>query len=103
MISEKQKTFLEWYEPLHERFARFCKSRAYGDMPYKDLMQETIVVCFQKFDQIKKVSFLAYLFSTAIRILANHSRKKTHEKLPEAVDFVAFDHHSNTEIGRAHV
>lgn len=67
---------MEWYQPLHERFARFCKSRAYGDMPYRDLMQETIVVCFQKIDSIKEASFLSYLFGTAIRILANHNKKK---------------------------
>ena len=92
---------MERYQPLHERFARFCKSRAYGDMPYRDLMQETIVVCFQKMDTIKEESFLSYLFSTAIRILANHARKKTHDPLPEAVEFTATDLHSNAAANAA--
>lgn len=92
---------MEWYQPLHERFARFCKSRAYGDMPYRDLMQETIVVCFQKIDSIKEASFLSYLFGTAIRILANHNKKKKHDSLPDALEVSAADPHSNAAASAA--
>ena len=86
---------MQWYEPLHDRFTRFCKSRTYGDMPYQDLMQETILICFKKMDTIDKESFLAFLFGTAIRVLANHNRKKKHAQLPASFEMAATDHYAN--------
>ncbi len=64
------------YEPVHDRFERFCRARVYGEMDYKDLMNETICVAYEKFHKIKhKRSFLQFLFGIAIRILANANRK----------------------------
>jgi len=54
---------MQWYEPLHDRFTRFCRSRTYGDMPYQDLMQETILICFKKMDTIDKESFLGFMLA----------------------------------------
>jgi RNA polymerase sigma-70 factor (ECF subfamily) len=95
MIQEKEKLFMQWYEPLHDRFTRFCRSRTYGDMPYQDLMQETILICFKKMDTIDKESFLGFMFGTAIRVLANHHRKKKHTQLPESFEIAATDHYTN--------
>ena len=79
----KQERFMQVYEPVHERFERYCKTRAYGEFPFKDIMQDTLVVAFEKFDELKsKEAFLHFLFGTAVRILANHRKKKR----PEYVD-----------------
>jgi RNA polymerase sigma-70 factor (ECF subfamily) len=79
----KQERFMQVYEPVHERFERFCKTRAYGEFPFKDIMHDTLVVAFEKFDELKsKEAFLHFLFGTAVRILANHRKKKR----PEYVD-----------------
>lgn len=69
------------YQPVHERFERFCKARAYGEMDFKDLMQETVMVALERFDGIReKQAFLSFLFGTSIRILANSQRKMKEER-----------------------
>jgi RNA polymerase sigma-70 factor (ECF subfamily) len=79
----KQERFMQVYEPVHERFDRFCKTRVYGEFHFKDIMHDTLVVAFEKFDELKSTdAFLHFLFGTASRILANHRKKKR----PEYVD-----------------
>lgn len=64
------------YRPVHASFERFCKARVYGRMDFKDLMQETIIVAFEKFDILNHPSaFKSFLIGTSIKILANDSRK----------------------------
>lgn len=87
-MNKKQKAFLELYEPIHDRFERFCRARVYGDMDFRDLMNETLLKAYQKFDDLRaKEAFLSFLFSISVRILANNKRKKK-----EDVD--QFDKHS---------
>ena len=69
------------YQPVHERFERFCRARAYGEMDFKDLMQETVMVALERFDGIRdKQAFLSFLFGTSIRILSNANRKRKEER-----------------------
>lgn len=69
--------FMGLYAPVHERFERFCKARAYGDMEYRDLMHETILLAYKKLQAYQSTrSFLHFLFGIAIRVLANANRKK---------------------------
>lgn len=76
MSKSKQDNFLALYEPIHNRFERFCRARAYGDMDYKDLMNETLLVAYQKMDSLKSEhSFLSFLFGISVRLLANNNRK----------------------------
>lgn len=76
MNTEKKKTFMLLYEPNHARFERFCKARVYGEMDFKDLMHDTVVIAFQKFDSLNDPkAFLSFLIGIAIRILANNKRK----------------------------
>jgi RNA polymerase sigma-70 factor (ECF subfamily) len=80
----KQERFMQVYEPVHERFERFCKTRANAEFPFKDIMHDTLVVAFEKFDELKsKEAFLHFLFGTAVRILANHRKKKRPEYLDQ--------------------
>lgn len=78
MAEEKQKAFMKLYEPIHDKFERFCKARVYGQLDYKDLMHDTIVIAYNKYETIKESkAFLHFLFGIAIRILSNNSRKKS--------------------------
>lgn len=62
---------------MHDQFERFCRARVYGDMDYKDLVNETLLVAFEKFESIKnQKAFLSFLFSTSVRILSNKNKKK---------------------------
>lgn len=87
------------YEPVHNRFERFCRARAYGDMDFKDLMNETLLTAFQKFEELRsKEAFLSFLFSIAVRILANnHRKKKENSDAFEEKSKLYFDVNSNTE------
>lgn len=83
------------YKPVHARFERFCKARAYGEMDFKDLMQETVIVAFEKLDSLQnKETFLHFLFGISIRILANSKRKIREEKWSES-----FENRSSNEFG----
>ena len=76
MSKRKQDDFLSLYKVVHDDFERFCRARAYHDMPYEDLMNETLLLAYQKLNQLKKqTSFLSFLIGISIRILANSRRK----------------------------
>ena len=84
MVKSKQKTFLKLYEPVHDRFERFCRARVYGDMEYTDLMNETLLIAFKKFDTLQsEKAFLSFLFSISIRILSNNAKKNKAEVMDE--------------------
>lgn len=80
MSKSEHKYFLSLYTPIHENFEKFCRARAYGRMDPEDLMNDTLLIAYQKISQLKsKESFLSYLFSIAIRLLANNKKKKKEE------------------------
>lgn len=82
MEIKKQDKFLELYEPVHAKFERFCRARVYGEMEYADLMNETLLTAYQKLEALRsESSFLSFLFSIAVRILANNNRKQKTERL----------------------
>lgn len=85
MIKSKQRRFLALYEPIHDRFERFCRARVYGEMEYTDLMNETLLVAFEKLDSLRSEgAFLSFLFSIAVRLLANDHRKMKPERMISA-------------------
>lgn len=80
-MSSKKKEFMNLFQPVHARFERFCKARVYGEMDFRDLMQESVSVAYEKFDTLKdKKAFLHFLFGISIRILANSNRKMSEER-----------------------
>lgn len=84
MIDKKQQEFLDLYEPIHDRFERFCRARVYGNMEFRDLINETLLVAFEKFDTLKsKDAFLSYLFGISVRILSNNNRKKKEQNVTD--------------------
>lgn len=82
MINIKQAEFLKLYEPVHDRFERFCRARVYGKMEFRDLINETLLVAYDKFDSLKsKEAFLSFLFGISVRILSNNYQKKNEDSL----------------------
>ncbi len=72
---------MKLYRPVHDRFERFCKARAYGEMEYQDLMQESIRIAFEKLDELKnQEAFLHFLFGIATRVLSNAHKKRREER-----------------------
>lgn len=75
---------MELYEPIHVRFEKFCKARAYGNFNFKDLMHDALVVAYERFDTLKhEEAFLHFLFGIAIRLLANENRKISTERFSD--------------------
>jgi DNA-directed RNA polymerase specialized sigma24 family protein len=74
---KQQEYFLKLYEPIHDRFERFCRARVFGNMEYQDLMNDTLLVAYQKLETLKsEKAFLSFLIGISVRILANHHKKK---------------------------
>ncbi len=75
--TDKKDQFMALYTPVHENFERFCRARVYGDIDYKDLMHDTIVIAFEKFHKLESPkAFLHFLFGICIRVLANTNKKQ---------------------------
>lgn len=76
MIKERQKRFLDLYEPNHDKFERFCRARVYGRMEYQDLMNESLLIAFKKFDSLQSEKyFLSFIIGISIRVLSNFNKK----------------------------
>ena len=85
MSDSKQRDFLALYKPVHDRFERFCRARAFGDMDHKDLINESLLIAYNKFGELeKRDSFASFLCGIASRIVGNHLQKKSTERLEEA-------------------
>lgn len=84
---KKQEAFLKLYEPIHEKFERFCRARVYGQMDYTDLMNETLLTAFEKIDELKNPSaFFSFLCGISVRILSNHNKKHKEVQYPIQVE-----------------
>ncbi|MFM7153312.1 MAG: RNA polymerase sigma factor [Bacteroidota bacterium] len=82
MTDDRRKTFMSLYEPVHARFERFCQARAYGQTDWKDLMQDVVIVAFNRLEELKNpAAFLSFLCGIAIRLLSNQNRKKREDYL----------------------
>lgn len=76
MSKKQQQKFMDLYEPVHDRFEKFCRARAYNAYPYEDLMNETLLIAYQKIKDLENpASFLSFLIGISRKLLAN-SRKK---------------------------
>lgn len=88
MKDKKQKDFLKLYEPVHDSFERFCRARAYGDYPFEDLINESLLLAYSKIKEIKKQdSFLSFLIGISIRLLSN-AKKKSKPEYTSDEDFL---------------
>lgn len=98
MIKRKQKKFLKYYEPIHDRFDRFCRARVYGEMEAGDLMNETLLVAFEKFDKVKsEEAFLSFLFGIAVRILSNDNKRQKLSPVSDEKQAKVIDINDRTE------
>jgi len=80
------------YQPVHERFERFCRAQSFGLMDHRDLMNETLLIAFEKFETLQKLeSFLSFLIGICRRVLGNYLQKKQTEKYQDHLENTALD------------
>ena len=99
MRKGKQQTyFLKLYEPIHDSFERFCRARVFGNMEYQDLINDTLLIAYEKLDTLKsEKAFLSFLIGISVRILANHHKKKKEDSIADPINFDVQDVNANTE------
>ncbi len=69
--------FLHWYEPIHERFVKYCSSRAFALMGTEDLVQETVLQTLQAFYRIQeKEKLLGFMLGVANNLLRQARRRQ---------------------------
>ncbi|WP_026461427.1 RNA polymerase sigma factor [Adhaeribacter aquaticus] len=72
----KQAVFLQLYQPVHDRFERYCQAQTSNNVDAKDLVSETILIAYEKFDSLRNTdAFLSFLFGVASRLIKNKSKK----------------------------
>jgi RNA polymerase sigma-70 factor (ECF subfamily) len=92
MSKQKQDHFMKLYEPVHHQFERFCRARAFGEMDFKDLMNDSLLIAYQKFDALKnEQSILPFLIGISIRVLGNFLQKKRPEQYFNSYEYTIRD------------
>lgn len=76
-MTEKQKKFLDLFEPVKENLWRFCLTMSKNKENARDLLQETITTAYNNFDKLSRPeAFLSWLFTIASRKYFEFYRKK---------------------------
>jgi RNA polymerase sigma-70 factor (ECF subfamily) len=69
--------FMQLYNQSHARLTRYVQSVVYSRADVKDIVSETVLKVYEKFDTIeKKESFIYYLFKTASRLITDLHKKQ---------------------------
>ncbi|MCB0519377.1 MAG: RNA polymerase sigma factor [Lewinellaceae bacterium] len=77
MVQSPHEEFLRWYEPVHDRFVRYCGSRALGLMETEDLVQEAVLHALQAFYRIEdKQRLLGYLIGVVNNLVKQARRRQ---------------------------
>lgn len=77
MENHTKHQFLEWYQPIHEPFTRYCSSRAYGLIETEDLVQEAVLAALQGFERLRdKEKLLSFMIGVVNNIIRNKNRRK---------------------------
>lgn len=78
-MADKQEIFLELYEQCRESLVRYARSIARNNEDTKDLIQETTLIAYERFESLKNhKAFTSFLFTIASRI---NKRKNWRKKL----------------------
>lgn len=68
---------MRWYEPVHDRFARFCQTRLGNNTDAKDLISETVLVAYENLHTLRQPeAFLYFLFGIASRLIKKKARRR---------------------------
>lgn len=68
-VKEKQEEFLNLLEPVHSRLSGYARAMTRNREQSRDLVAETILVAYEKFDSLKnKSAFSGFVFTIATRL-----------------------------------
>lgn len=93
----KQERFLEVFDLCREQLWKFILSFVNNRFDAKDIMSETTLIAYEKFETLKDdKALLSYLFTTARRLIY---RRAIFNKRIEGSSYFEADDISNTEFG----
>ena len=76
IVQDKQSEFMALYAPNHDRLSRFIQSMVWNREDAKDILSETILITFDKFESIRnKDSLRCYMFSVASNLTKKYRSK----------------------------
>ncbi len=68
---------MQLYEPVHARLSRFVQTLVWNADDAKDVISETVLIAFEKFEAINEPDkFLYYLFGVASNVVRKKYRRK---------------------------
>lgn len=71
------RDFLTRYAGIHERFARYCRSHAWGLLDPEDLVQETVLIALQRYESIKdREKLLGWMICVANNLVRDLMRRQ---------------------------
>lgn len=77
-MDNKQERFLEVYEQCRESLVRFARSMTRDMEDARDIVQETTLIAFEKFETMKNTqAFTSFLFTIASRIYKRQRWRKS--------------------------
>lgn len=73
---------MHWYTPLHEKFSRYCQSRALGLRSGEDIQQDAILSALERWDRLEdKDRLLGFMIGIVNHRIRNVLRsKKVHDR-----------------------
>lgn len=76
MEQATRSEFLQWYEPVHDSFTRYCAARAFGLLSAEDLVQEAVLAALQGWPRLQqKDRLLGYMIGIVNNIIRNYCRR----------------------------
>jgi len=76
--TEKQQRFMKLFQPAQPRLQRFVLAMTRDAERAKDIVGETILIAFQRFDTLRHdEAFLSFLFTIATRVARRTAQKHT--------------------------
>lgn len=86
-VSSKQEAFMRLYNESHARLTRYVQSVVYNRSDVKDIISETVLKVYERFDSIeKKESLIYYLFKTASRLITElHKKQNRYTEIDEEI------------------
>lgn len=77
-LAGKQKAFTEAYKLFHDRLVRFVQTMVWNKEDVKDIVSETLLKSYEKFETIRHPeALLSFMFTVASRLVY---KKQTHKK-----------------------
>ncbi len=107
-LKARQDHFLRLLDPLSNRLERFALVLTHNDEVAKDVVSETILIAWQRFDELRsEQAFLSFLFTIASRVYRKHLQKNRNaaaynEELALALADSAPGPDTLTDVSRLH-